>query len=394
MCYEGHPVSLTISSSGRTDPPKHERQAAVNGKQRSSRIVTDRELDELVTAGDELAVSGTGTYQVVIGDAAHVPLADNSVDLVVTSPPYWRKRDYGIEGQIGQEASPKAYVGAMVECLSEWRRVLRPTGSVFLNIGDTFFRRSLAGIPGRLEAAANDDGWLIRNRIIWTKDRGMPEAVRNRLAARHEYVIHLVPSDDYYYDLWGYSNAVGNGTNPGDVWQFNPERYMGRHLAPFPTELVRRAVLLGCPQAVCSVCGTPRQRIIERTRELDTSRPQAVRAMELAELAGLTDDHIAAIQATGVSDAGKALETQTGTGRNSARVRQLATEAKAALGGYFREFTFARKRTVGWTQCGHEGADEPGVVLDPFMGTGTTLRTAEAMGRHAIGIDLEPHWNS
>jgi len=330
--------------------------------------------------------------KVLTGDAADLPLPDSSVDLVVTSPPYWKKRDYGVEGQIGQEATPKAYVETMMACLAEWRRVLRPSGSVFLNVGDTFYKKSLAGIPGRLEAAANDDGWLIRNRIVWTKDRGMPEAVQNRLAGRHEYVIHLAGQDDYYYDLHGYSNEVGNGTNPGDVWQINPERNMGRHLAPFPTELVRRAVLLACPLDVCSLCGTPRRRMVVRTRLLDPSRPQAVRAMQLAEDAGLTDAHIAAIQATGVSDAGKAMKTQNGTGRNSAEVQVLAAEAKAALGGYFREFTFALRRTAGWTGCAHSGSDAPGVVLDPFMGTGTTLRTAMSMGRRSVGVDLAPLW--
>ncbi len=383
-------MSLTLSSNGRVDPSKRNGHEFYNQLRPTLSPICDR--DELSLAeSSELVLPSTGAYHVILGDAAQIPLVDNSVDLVVTSPPYWRKRDYGCKGQIGQETTPHAYVDAMLDCLTEWRRVLRPTGSVFLNIGDTFYKRSLAGIPGRLETAASDDGWLIRNRIIWTKDRGMPEAVNNRLAARHEYVIHLTPSDHYYYDLFGYAHAIGNGSNPGDVWQISPERYMGRHLAPFPTELVRRAILLGCPEAVCSLCATPRRRIVERTRELDTSRPQAVRAIELAKLAGLTDAHIAAIQATGVSDAGKALETQTGTGRNSARVRRLAAEAKTALGGYFREFTFARKRTVGWTQCGHEGADEPGVVLDPFMGTGTTLRMAQAMGRHAVGLDLEPY---
>lgn len=385
-------MSLTVSSNGRAKRRQRNGSASLNGKTSTPQLVSDAELEQLVTAGDELVSTGQGSLQVLVSDAGQLPLADASVDLVVTSPPYWRKRDYGIAGQIGQEGTPQAYVEAMVRCLSEWRRVLRPTGSVFLNVGDSFYRRSLAGIPGRLETAAIDDGWLVRNRIIWTKDRGMPEAVQNRLASRHEYVIHLVPSDDYYYDLWGYSHAVGNGSNPGDVWQINPERYMGRHLAPFPAELVRRAVLLGCPQAVCGTCGIPRRRMVERTRELDISRPQALRAMELAEKAGLTDEHIAAIQATGVSDAGKALETQTGTGRNSARVQRLAAEAKAVLGGYFREFTFARKRTVGWTECDHDDADAPGVVLDPFMGTGTTLRTAAAMGRRAIGVDLLPHW--
>lgn len=324
------------------------------------------------------------------GDAREIPLESDSVDLVTTSPPYWKKRDYGVEDQIGQERTPNEYVDAMVECLREWRRVLRPTGSVFLNIGDTFHKRSLAGIPARVEAAAADDGWIIRNRIIWAKDTGMPEPAQNRLANRHEYVIHLVAKYEYYYDLFGYSQVYGNGANPGDVWRFNPGRYLGKHLAPFPTEIVRRAITLACPTSVCSKCGTPRQRQVERTTELDISRPQARRAMEIAEKANLTSAHIAAIQATGVSDAGKALFFQDGTGRNAAEVQRLAAEAKKVLGGYFREFTFPKRATTGWTSCPCGATTEPGVVLDPFMGTGTSLATALDMGRSAIGVDLDP----
>jgi len=327
---------------------------------------------------------------VIEGDARKIPLPNKSVDLVVTSPPYWKKRDYGIPDQIGQEESAGRYVEAMMRCLTEWKRVLRPTGSVFLNVGDTFHKRSLAGIPGRIEAAASDAGWFIRNRIIWAKGGGMPEPARNRLANRHEYIVHLAPRADYYYDLFGYSEAVGNGANPGDIWRISPERYMGRHLAPFPAEIVRRAILLGCPLYVCAKCGVPRQRVVRRTAQLDPSRPQAKRAMELASAAGLTPGHIAAIQATGVSDAGKALQVQTGTGRNSAVVQALAMEAKRVLGGYFREFTFARRETVGWSTCGHDLSPARGVVLDPFMGTGTTLRTAVRMGRDAVGVDLAP----
>ncbi|HWL44334.1 MAG TPA: site-specific DNA-methyltransferase [Ilumatobacter sp.] len=323
------------------------------------------------------------------GDARSIPIEDNTVDLVVTSPPYWQKRDYGVKNQIGQEATPQGYVKAMMECLDEWARVLRPTGSVFLNVGDSYHKKSLVGIPGRLEAAAIDAGWIVRNRIIWAKTGGMPEAVKNRLVARHEYVIHLVRQDDYYYDLWEYSRLYGNGTNPGDVWQFNPERNMGDHLAPFPTEIARRAIVLACPETICQVCGSPRRREVERTTELNMDRVQARRAVQLAEEAGLTDAHLRAIQATGVSDAGKALRTQTGTGRNSAEVKRLAAEAKDALGGYFREFTFALRKTVGWSDCGH-GKWEPGVVLDPFMGTGTTLDVAADMNRSAIGVDLKP----
>jgi DNA modification methylase len=328
--------------------------------------------------------------RIVQADARRMPLPDSSVDLVVTSPPYWQKRDYGVEGQIGQESTASAYTEAMIDCLREWRRVLRPSGSVFLNIGDTFHKRSLAGIPGRVEIAASDDGWIIRNRIIWAKESGMPEPAQNRLANRHEYIVHLVPRHHYYYDLFGYSQAIGNGANPGDVWRFNPERNMGQHLAPFPREIVRRAILLACPLSVCPQCNAPRQRIVRRTMQLDPSRPQAKRAMEIAKQAGLTDAHISAVQATGVSDAGKALRVQNGTGRNAAEVKQLAAEAKQVLGGYFREFTFARRETAGWTRCGCAGKQIPGVVLDPFMGTGTTVKTALAMGRNGIGVDLDP----
>jgi len=330
------------------------------------------------------------TARIVNGDARKTGLTDGSVDLVVTSPPYWQKRDYGHPDQIGLESTPQAYVSALMECLTEWKRVLRPTGSVFLNVGDTYYRRSLVGIPGRLEAAAVDNGWMIRNRIIWTKDGGMPEPARNRLANRHEYVIHLALKPNYYYDLTGYSDEVGNGTNPGDVWHINPERNMGAHLAPFPTELVHRALLLGCPPQVCASCGRPRERVVERTAQLNTGRPQARRAMELARAAGLTSSHIRAIQATGVSDVGKATKFQNGTGRNSSEVQRLAAEAKTVLGGYFREFTFAKKVTAGWTDCGHHTPGR-GVVLDPFMGTGTTLATAVGLGFDAVGVDLVPH---
>ncbi|WP_079035473.1 DNA-methyltransferase [Streptomyces albus] len=329
------------------------------------------------------------TTEVVAGDARDTGLPNDSVDLIVTSPPYWRKRDYGHQDQIGQEPTPQAYVESMMKCLDEWKRVLRPSGSVFLNVGDTYHNRSLMGIPGLLEFASVQRGWLIRNRIIWTKDGGMPEPAKNRLANRHEYIIHLALKPNYYYDLFGYSEYMGNGANPGDVWKINPERNMGSHLAPYPQELVRRSIMLGCPPQVCSTCNKPRTRVFERTRELDPNRSQARRAMELANAAGLTDDHIRAIQATGVSDVGKATKFQSGTGRNSPEVQRLAAEAKAALGGYFREFTFAKKVTTGWTDCGH-GTPARGMVLDPFMGTGTTLKTAQEMGRDAVGVDLVP----
>lgn len=331
--------------------------------------------------------------KILTGDARQLPVDKHSVDLIVTSPPYWKKRDYGYEGQIGQEPSPNDYVESLATCFDEWARVLVPSGSVFLNIGDTFHARKLAAIPARVEVMAVERGWIVRNRIIWAKEGGMPEPARDRLANRHEYIIHFVRSRNYYYDLLGYSQRFGNGANPGDIWTMKLGRNTDGHLAPYPDELVERAIALACPCAACSKCGAPRRRITERTAVLDASRPQARRAMEIAAQHGLTLEHIRAVQATGISDAGKALRVQNGTGRNSDIVKALAAEAKAVLKGYFREFTFAKRRTTGWSTCDCGEPTRPGIVLDPFMGTGTTARVALAAGRSAIGIDLDPSYS-
>lgn len=311
-----------------------------------------------------------------------------SVDLIITSPPYWQKRDYGVVGQIGQEPTPQGYVDAMLDALKDWKKVLRDSGSIFLNVGDSYHKNSLVGIPGRLEAAAVDEGWLIRNRIIWAKNTGMPDPAKNRLVSRHEYIIHFVKKRNYYYDLWAYSHKYGNGSNPGDIWNVGLNRDTGKHLAPFPEELVDRAITLACPYAVCTKCGKPLERLIRKTAQLDRTRPQARRAMELAEKHNLTDEHIRAIQATGISDAGKAQIYQNGTGKNSDEVKHLAAEAKKVLGGYFREFTFAKRITKGWTECECGSDTTPGSILDPFMGTGTSLDVAQKLGRSAYGIDL------
>ena len=325
----------------------------------------------------------------IVADARHIPLRDNSIDLIITSPPYWLKRDYAITAQIGQEATPDEYVSNLVDSMKEWRRVLRAWGSAFINIGDTYCDGTLASIPSRLEIAAQSDGWILRNRIIWAKTAGMPDPAKDRLKNRHEHILHFTPRRrGYYYDQFGYATKYGNGTGPADVWRIGLRRDLGRHLAPYPTELVDRAITLACPIQVCSACDEPRRRVVQRTNELNPARPQAKRAMELAAAVGLTPEHISAIQATGISDAGKAMKTQTGTGRNAERIRELAAEAKRLLGGYFREFTFAKRTTVGWTTCPCDVPFRPGNVLDPFMGTGTTLRAAIAVGRSGIGIDL------
>jgi adenine specific DNA methylase Mod len=110
--------------------------------------------------------------------------------------------------------------------------------------------------------------------------------------------------------------------------------------------------------------------------------------MELFHQHNLTEDHLRAIRAVGIADAGKGRRIQTSA--NSVQTATLAAEAKRVLGGYFREFTFAPKRQIGWMGCQCNAPICPGTVLDPFMGTGTTLKVADKLGFSSFGIDLTP----
>src|SRR5262245_21448824 len=172
------------------------------------------------------------TAIVLQGDARHLPLPDASVDLVVTSPPYFGLRSYtdGGEhypGQLGSEATPAEYVAALVECTAEWVRVLKPSGSMFINLGDKYsdrghgpnrgngtgrgpqavhlaqtrgpMEKSLLGLPWRYALAATDQlGLILRSEIIWAKPNGLPESATDRVRRAHEQVFHLTKSPRYY----------------------------------------------------------------------------------------------------------------------------------------------------------------------------------------------------
>jgi len=326
-----------------------------------------------------------------VGDnEQRISFGKNQIDLIVTSPPYWQKRNYDVENQLGQESDPDEYVKNLVGALNLWKEFLRPTASVFLNIGDTYHNKSLVGIPGEFARQAQREGWTIRNHIIWAKNNGIPSPADDRLVPRHEHIYHLVWDDDYYYDLFGYSKVYGNGSNPGDVWTMSHDRNTDGHLAPYPEELVRRAVTLACPPAVCRKCGKAKKRVLKRPlRNLNEERPQAQRALEKFRNSDLQDKHIKAIRAKGISDAGKAKEFQEGANYNSEKVNELAKEAKDVLGGYFREFTFAQPVTKEWSGCDCDADEQPGLVFDPFAGSGTTIKVAYELGYHAVGTDLD-----
>ncbi|MBP2704691.1 site-specific DNA-methyltransferase [Microbispora sp. RL4-1S] len=265
-----------------------------------------------------------------LGDAREVlsEMPDRSVDCLVTSPPYYGLRDYG-PGQYGQEPTPDDYVENLRATFAEARRVLANDGTCWLNLGDVYAANSdgyargdsynqrqpvvrprsrrivppknLLGMPWRVAFALQQDGWILRNAIVWSKPNAMPQSVLDRLSTRYELIFLLVKQRFYWFDLdaireqytgdrslsrrsrrggmkrnaiqtpWppvgkynlaesagaqhgtairptgrAHDAANPNGRNPGDVWSISTRPYRGAHFAPFPIDIPLRAIAAGC----------------------------------------------------------------------------------------------------------------------------------------------------
>jgi DNA modification methylase len=139
---------------------------------------------------------------VLHGDALEVlkQLPSDAVDCTVTSPPYYRQRDYPDKKQLGQEEEPRAYIDRLTAVFAEVRRVTSPTGSLWLNLGDKYENGRLLGLPWRVALSLADEGWILRSDCIWHKPNAMPSPVSNRPTTDHEYLFLFVKSQDYFYD--------------------------------------------------------------------------------------------------------------------------------------------------------------------------------------------------
>lgn len=137
------------------------------------------------------------------GDARLIlpELPVDSVDCIIGSPPYYSVRDYGMDDQIGHEATVDDYIHALCSVYDLAREVLKPTGSCWVNIGDMYINKDLAMLPARFGIEMQRRGWIIRNDIIWRKTRCLPNPVKDRLLTTHEHIFHFVKETKYYYDL-------------------------------------------------------------------------------------------------------------------------------------------------------------------------------------------------
>jgi site-specific DNA-methyltransferase (adenine-specific) len=305
-------------------------------------------------------MTGLPRNTVIVGDALDQlgRLPADSVDCIVTSPPYFAARDYGHRDQLGHESDVDGWVRDLRAVFTAAARVLKPTGALWLNLGDSYARHPAEGArtkslllgPERLALALAADGWTLRNKVIWAKTNPMPSSVRDRLTCTYEVVYFFTRSQHYFFDLDSIreplrtrarpttsdpsrayppagtgapirgsslandnrglsrlkaAGVAGNvrGKNPGDVWSLATASYRGLHFATFPTGLVDRPLLSTCPARACASCG----------------RPQ-----------------------------------------------------------HDRPCSCGSRQTV------------PGVVLDPFFGAGTVALAAERLGRDWLGIELNP----
>jgi site-specific DNA-methyltransferase (adenine-specific) len=308
---------------------------------------------------------------VLLGDALERlrELPAESIDCVITSPPYFGLRDYGVAGQLGQEAHVAEWVANLRAVCRELQRVLAPHGSLWLNLGDAYSRhprfgapaKSLLLAPERVARALVADGWLLRNKVVWAKSNPLPSPSKDRLTNAHELVYFLVKRPSYFFDLDAIrepltsarrpskgtrtpQSALGVlaggrdglvamarkgmsghplGKNPGDVWRIGSASYRGAHFATFPPELVRRPLLATCPPYVCSACELPWRRSTRRV-----------------------------------------------------------------------EFVEVRPQERPFVPCACDRPTRPGLVLDPFFGTGTVALVAEKHQRDWLGIELNADYLS
>jgi site-specific DNA-methyltransferase (adenine-specific) len=218
-------------------------------------------------------------------------LPENSVNCCITSPPYFSLRDYGIEGQIGLEEFPEQYIPKIVEVFSEVKRVLRKDGTLWLNLGDSWWNnygggsvtmktgnaeavsirgrcnrpkhsylklKDLIGIPWMVAFALQKDGWYLRQEIIWSKPNACPESVFDRCTKSHETIFLLSKSPKYYFDAQAIAEPSVTTANKPDgektkrnkrsVWTIPVARLKEAHFATFPIELIEPCVLAGCPE--------------------------------------------------------------------------------------------------------------------------------------------------
>jgi DNA modification methylase len=280
-------------------------------------------------------------------------LPNECIQCCVTSPPYYRLRDYGMDGQVGMEDTPEAYLERIGLIFDEVRRVLKNDGTLWLNLGDSYWgsdrhpiikSKDLIGIPWAAAFALRERGWWLRQDIVWSKKNCMPESITDRCTRSHEYIFMLSKSATYYY------NAEAIKT---DIKESSLER-------------AKRA----------------RSDHNKYSQGVPGNRPQAIHKPREPKK---QDGH--GIRHEGFNERwNKATEEGTAPVKvNRRSVWELSTKP-------FKESHFATFPIEIPRLCILAGSKEKDIILDPFSGAGTTALVAASLGRHYVGFELNPRY--
>jgi len=330
-------------------------------------------------------------HQILVGDCIEMmrTLPDKSVHTCVTSPPYFGLRDYGVEGQIGLEETPAKFIGRLVAVFREVRRVLRDDGTVWVNMGDTYAsggrggggsfmaergdgawqgkgeatgwrsapaglkHKDLMGMPWRLAFALQDDGWYLRQDIIWNKPNPMPESTRDRCTKAHEYIFLLSKSRSYHCDMQAIREPAAESSLAR--WAQDVEGQVGSDRVPGKTNGMMKAV------------GGGRSKRDSFQRD-DSKREQAIPG-----------------QSKGTHRPDRAESEWDVATRNKRSVWTVPTQG--FKGAHFATFPPDLIRP-----CILAGAPRGSIVLDPFGGAGTTSLVSMQEGRRSIICELNPDY--
>ena len=297
----------------------------------------------------------------------------------MTSPPYWGHRQYA-GGGIGLEQNYQDYIAGLCAVFAEVKRVLKPTGSFWLNVGDSFDKKSLVGIPWRLAFALIDDqGWVLRNSVIWNKVKGGPDTAKDRLRNVHENVFHFVNSPrGYFYDA--------------DAIRSDPKK----------SKIVNGAIV-----SATGVSGIRYRRQIELSGRLsDDEKAAAFSALDqmlqdmqegkIADFRMIIRGQQRATHSDQESVSGRARELQQRgfyflryhpNGSKPGDVWDILPEDTQKRDDHFAPYPEDLCKTPILATC-----PEGGLVLDPFCGTGTTMLAAYRLRRRSVGIDVSAEY--